>query len=109
MKPTMDAMEESLAFLSATDLEYAKACALVEGLREQSKTIRAVEFFKSRENSATAREMDALRSPQYSAHLLKIENAHAECAILKERRSTAELIIRCWQCLNAARTKGFVT
>ena len=106
MEPSKERMEEALQFLSETDTEYARAVSLYDGLKEQLKTVKAYNFLRASESSAAARENAALASHAYAKHLEMVENAQLEMMTLREKRNTAEITIRCWQCLNASRYKG---
>lgn len=99
-------MEEALQFLATTDEDYARLRALANGLDRQLKTIKALAFRASREQSVGAREHDACCNPMYTEHLKKIEVVETEFYTLHERRNTAVVTIDCWRSLNAARNRG---
>jgi hypothetical protein len=99
-------MENDLGFMAATDESYAKAKALHEGLKEQSKTVKAMVFMRSMEKSATAKEQSALSSMDFIRHQSKIDDAALELYTLHAKRLTTSLRIDCWRSLNAARNKG---
>ena len=65
MKINQADMEAALQFLADTDVDFARAQALYNGLDEQSKSIKAQIGFMCREKSGTAKEMFALQSDQY--------------------------------------------
>jgi len=101
-------MEGALDFLAASDVDYARAKTLFDGLTLQRKTIKANCFIRCGEGSAAAKEQTAYQMPDYIMHLQKIETAHLEYLTLQARRNTAEIIIDCWRSVNAARNKGQV-
>ena len=103
-----ESMETNLQFLANTDVNYARAKTLYDGLMEQRKTIKANCFIRSGDKSATAKEQAAYSMPDYVMHLRKIETAQLEYLTLQAQRSTASIVIDCWRSLNAARTKGMI-
>jgi hypothetical protein len=103
---TKDRMEEAILFLAHSDVDYARARTLYEGLSEQRKTVKAANFLRSGAGSAAAREQDSYNSFEYKAHLEKMEVAQLEYLTLQAKRTTEAIIIDCWRSLNAARNKG---
>lgn len=106
MEITKEAMERAVNFLAETDVEYARAKTLFDGLSEERKTVKAQIFMRSGQTSATAKENDAYSSIPYKNHLKKIETAQISYLTLQAQRNTQVTIIECWRSLNAARNKG---
>ena len=101
-------MEASLDFLANSDVDYARAKTLFDGLTEQRKTIKANCSLRSGEKTASRAEMIAYTMPDYSMHLQKMETAHLEYLTLQAQRITAGTVIEVWRSLNAARRQGTV-
>ena len=108
MSLTQERMEHALKYLATTDEEFAKAKALVEGLKEQFKPIKASLFMRFK-GSIGERENMALAHPDYDVHLKKYQNAVMDLEYLRAKRSTETLVIDCWRSLNSARGKGIIT
>ena len=79
----------SLDYLLGTDEEAARAKVLYEGLYEQRKTIRAIQFLNAT-GSAAERTEKALASVEYQEHLGLIRDAHIEFEILKTQNNKAK-------------------
>jgi hypothetical protein len=101
-------MEKALDFLASSDIDYARAKTLSDGLQQQRKTIKANCFIRSGEKSAASKEQTAYQMPDYVMHLQKMETANLEYLTLSAQRSTAAIVIDCWRSLNAARNKGSI-
>lgn len=101
-------MEEALLFLSGSDVDYARAKSLYDGLSEQRKVVKAGLFLRSGQSSASAKEQDAYSSNGYKQHLIKMETAQIAFLTLQAQRTTSAITIDCWRSLNAARAKGGV-
>jgi len=104
---TEEVAEKCLKFLGDTDEQAARAKALVEGLSEQRKTIKAVAF-QNLEGSATEKSVTCYADESYKAHLEKLKQAIYEFETLRNKRLTADLTIRMWQSCNANRRTGNV-
>jgi hypothetical protein len=101
-------MEQALMNLTESDEQIAKAKALVNGLNNYAKVIKAMQFQRSPGKSVGEKEQFAMCSPAYTAHLDKIQTAEYDYFLLNERRNTETLIIDCWRSLNAARSRGMM-
>ncbi len=116
MKLNQADMENALQFLADTDVDFARAQALYNGLSEQSKTIKSVAYGNAggmmmggdKKITDKARDNAAYCSPAYVQHLAKVEVANMEYLTLRAQRSTKAIIIDCWRSLNSARSKGQV-
>ncbi len=106
MQITTEEMEKNVMYLAETDAEMARSKAFFHGLDRQTKTIKAMQFMRSNESSATAREQAALVSPSYREHLVRVQDAETDYLTLAEKRATAIVLIDCWRSLNAARNRG---
>ena len=99
-------MEQSLEYLAQTDVEYANAKSLFDGLNEQRKVVKANCYMRSGQGTAGAKEQDAYRTPMYIQHLAKMEVAQQAFLTLQAKRITEGIFIDCWRSLNAARGRG---
>lgn len=98
--------ETALNYLVGTDEEAARAKVLYEGLYEQRKTIKAIQFLKA-SGSAAERTEKALASSEYQEHLLLIKDAQIEFEILRNKRETnSRGIIEMWRSVNSNQKKG---
>lgn len=95
----------ALKYLLDTDEEAARAKVLYEGLYEQRKTIRAVQFLSSK-GSAAERTEKALASSEYQEHLALIKDAQIEFEILRNKRLTNQGVIEMWRSVNSNQKKG---
>ena len=100
-------MLKALEYLALSDMEYAKAKAYADGMSEQRKTIKAIQYLRS-EGSQGDRTEKAYASPEYQSHLQKLENAILDLEHLKAKRQTESLIIDVWRSLNSARKQGAI-
>lgn len=108
MQITTEKMEETVLYLAETDAEMARRKAYFNGLDRQTKTIKAMQFQRSAESSAAAREQAALVSPAYRQHIELVNQAEHDYLELLEHRATAIVVIDCWRSLNAARSRGIM-
>ena len=97
--------EKALNFLVDTDEEAARAKVLYEGLYEQRKTIRAIQFL-SATGSAAERTERAVASKEYQEHLQLIKDAQIEFEIIRNKRSSNILITDMWRSVNSNQKKG---
>ena len=97
--------ETALNYLVNTDEEAGKAKALYDGLYEQRKTIRALQFLNAT-GSAAERTEKALASEEYQQHLVLIKGAQIDCEILKNKRSSNILIVDLWRSVNSNQKRG---
>lgn len=100
-----DDAETALNYLVNTDEEAARSKVLYEGLYEQRKTIRAVQFLNAK-GSAAERTERALASVEYQEHLMLIKDAQIEFEILRNKRFTNQSIIEMWRSVNSNQKKG---
>lgn len=100
-----DRLQQSLTYLATTDEPCAKAKALLTGLEEFTKSIRADEFIKSSGTNGE-RESKAFASHAYKAHILKIESATYDYELMRNKRKTEELIVEVWRTVSANQRKG---
>lgn len=107
MEPiSLERMEKAVMFLCNSDVDYARAKSLYEGLVEQRKTVKAQIFLRSGQKTVDAKNADSYSSDPYKRHLVKMENAQLTFLTLQAQRNTASVIVDCWRSLNAARNKG---
>ena len=96
---------EALDYLVSTDEECGRAKALYDGLYEQRKTVRAMQFLKAT-GSAAERTEKALASPEYKEHLKLTSDAQMDFEILRNTRLTKQSIIEMWRSVNSNQKKG---
>lgn len=99
--------QKALSYLASTDEDAARAKSYLEGLQEQRKTVKAVEFMGA-EGSAAQKEQAAYSSVAYQNHLKKIEQAILEFETMRNKRLTAALLVDTWRSCNANRNRGNV-
>ena len=97
--------ETALNYLNDTDIEYARAKALYDGLYEQRKTIRAIQFLNA-SGSAAERTEKANASTEYQEHLQLIKDAQIDYEIMKNTRDTKIRITEMWRSVNSNQRKG---
>lgn len=98
-------LQAALKYLATTDADAARAKALVEGLSEQRKTIKAVLFNKA-DGSNDVRNNSAYASVEYKQHIEKLTKAIEEYETLRNKRLTESLIVEVWRSCNANRRVG---
>lgn len=101
--------EKALDYLAHSDEMCAKARSYMLGLERQEKTILSIEILKSQGSSVQEREAQARTSENYKDWMVKYEGAVYDFEVLRNRRTTAELLIEFWRSLNANRRGGNVT
>ena len=97
--------EKSLCYMVDTDEEAARAKALYDGLYEQRKTIKAIQFLKAT-GSAAERTERAYASEEYQEHLQLIKDAQVEFEILRNKRTSNAQVIDMWRSVNSNQKKG---
>ena len=97
--------ETALNYLVNTDEEAARAKALYDGLYEQRKTVRALQFLNS-SGSAAERTEKANGSIDYQEHLKAIRGAQIDYEILRNKRDTNIRITDMWRSVNSNQKKG---
>lgn len=100
-----DRLQKALRYLAETDEPFAAKKSYMEGLKEQSKTIHAVEFL-SHDGPVESRKAKAYISSSYKEHLKKVEQAVLDYEIIRNKRLTNQLIVDTWRSLNANRRNG---
>jgi len=100
-----DDAEEALRYLVGTDEDSARAKVLYEGLYEQRKTIRAIQFLNA-SGSAAERTEKANASVEYQEHLQLIKDAQIDYEILKNKRESNIRITDMWRSVNSNQRKG---
>lgn len=99
--------EIALQFLCNTDVDFARAKTLYDGLYEQRKSVIAIEFGKAKGSAAEKTKL-AESSEEYQKHLMAVRDAQIEFETLKAKRHTKQLIIDMWRSVNSNRNKGNV-
>ena len=105
MIATEDRVKLALTYLAETDEEHAKAKALVKGIEQSRKTVKAIAFLQA---SGTMAEKEAIayKSQEYQDIVAKYEDAVADEALLHNKRTTNALIVDVWRSENANRRTG---
>jgi len=98
-------LTKALKYLAETDEECARARALVKGLEEQRKTVKALAYLEA-EGTNTDRQEKAYASSEYTEHIARLENAIADYELLANKRSTEALIVEVWRSEGANRRRG---
>jgi collagenase-like PrtC family protease len=99
--------EKALDYLAHTDEVCAKAKSYMQGLEKQEKTLLAVEILKV-EGTQQHKEATARVTESYRNWTKQYEEAVYDFEVLRNRRTTAELLIEFWRSLNANRRGGNV-
>ena len=102
---SQDRLQKALEYLATTDGPCAQAKALMVGLTEQTKTVKAIAFLEA-QGTVAERDARAYASTQYQAHILKLQDATMEFETMRNRRLTAEMTIECWRTLQANQRRG---
>lgn len=105
MQVSEERLQKALHYLAATDVPAAQAKALVEGLSEQRKTLKALGFNRSMGNNEE-RTNSAYASKEYKEHLKKLTQAIEDYEILRNKRLTNSLIVEVWRTEQANRRSG---
>ena len=95
----------ALDYLVSTDVDAARAKTLYDGLCEQKKTVRAIQFLNS-SGSAAERMQKALASSEYKEHLILMEEAQLDFETLRNKRLSNDGIIQMWRSVNSNQKKG---
>lgn len=102
---TEERMNSALDYLANTDKPCAEAKSLAEGRKEHKKTILAVEFLKA---TGTGQEKDAKShsSEAYREWQTQYEAAVLDYETMRNRRTTATLLVEVWRSLNSNRRQA---
>ena len=102
-----DRLQKALTYLATTDESAARARALMEGLSDQRKTVKAIGFLDA-SGTRDERESSAYVSSEYREHGKRYEDAVFEYEALRNKRSTEALIVEVWRSEQANRRAGNV-
>lgn len=102
---TDEKVQKAVSYLAQTDEDCARAKVLFEGLKDQLKTIEGEEYLKA-DGTQTERTSKARISTNYQNMNIKIQDAHAEYEIMRNKRLTAEKIIDMWRTEQANTRRG---
>lgn len=105
---SQERMEKGLTYLAETDEDYAKAKALVEGMKEILKIKKSQLFLKLAAKTQGEREHQAVAHPEYSFEVGRYQEAVKGMELLRAKRTTETLLIDAWRSVNANRNKGNV-
>jgi len=102
---TQERMEDSLKYLVETDEPCALAKSLLEGYKEQKKTVFAIEFLKQG-GTGQEREAKANSSEMFTAWQEKYKSAVYKFETMRNKRITETLVVECWRSLNSNRRQA---
>ncbi len=105
---TTEKLESNLDFLIETDQKYAHAKACMQALDKQEKTIIAQELLLSNEKTVALREANARVSPAYDKWKIDYKLAVYDYEIIRNKRSTANIIIEVWRSQLSAQKEGII-
>lgn len=97
---------QALTYLAQTDESAANAKALVEGLSEQRKSLKAMLMLESDRKTVGEREAEAYAHERYQQCIQEYQNSVADSEILKNKRLTEALIVEVWRTEQANRRSG---
>lgn len=103
-----DRLQKALEYLATTDGPCAQAKALMVGLQEQLKSVRAIAFIEAQGGTVTEREARAFASLAYQSHIQKLQDATADYETMRNKRLTEELIVEVFRTLSANQRRGNV-
>jgi len=98
-------LEESLEYLSGSDVLFAQSKALMEGLKHQEKAILAAAFLES-SGTVAEREANSRINPVFTQWRKDYENSILEYHTMAAKRSTHVMKVEVWRSLNASRRVG---
>ena len=101
-------LQQALTYLATTDEPCAMAKAHADALREQLKTIEAMEYLKA-DGAVKEREAHARSSVDYKNQTALIEDATAEYETMRLKRATEALIVEVWRTEAANRRAGNIS
>jgi hypothetical protein len=98
-------VEKAMHYLAETDEPHAKAKALVKGLEQSLKTVKAIAYLGA-EGTVAERESQAYASMEYRAQTEAYQNAVGDYELLENKRTRAVLTIDVWRTMEASRRRG---
>jgi len=101
-------VDRCVEYLSSTDDVFAHAKTLVEGIKRQEKTVLAIHILSSPCKTQGMKEASALSSAEYSRWRKKHTDAMLDFELLKNKRSTASLLIDLYRTELSARKMGMI-
>lgn len=105
MTITEDRMLKALSYLAESDDPCALAKSLLEGYKEQKKTVLALEFLKQG-GTGQEREAKANSSETFMDWQDKHQSAVYEYETKRNKRITETLVVECWRSLNSNRRQA---
>jgi len=105
MEITQERMEKSLKYLIETDEPCALSKSLLEGYKEQKKTVFALEFLKQG-GTGQEREAKANSSEAFTDWQVKYKESVYEFETMRNKRITETLVVECWRSLNSNRRQA---
>jgi hypothetical protein len=98
-------MDEALNFLSSTDEEAAQLRTDAERAEFRARSIKDA-MFKFVEGTVAERQAIAGDSKEYKDAMAEYFDIDQRAETIKNRRATAELIVRAWQTVSSNRRQG---
>ncbi len=105
---TNERRDECLCYLAESDESYARAKAYMIGLENQKNTILSTQQLDSDCKTVADSKADSYTSIAYSRWVDQFKNAVYDYEILKNKRSTAALVIELWRSEFSALKQGIV-
>ena len=98
-------MTDALNYLADTDEPCAKAKSLMEGKKEQKKSILAIQFLES-EGTGQERDATAHSSNDFKYWRDSYKSSVLDYETMRNRRTTATLLVEAWRSLNSNRRQA---
>jgi hypothetical protein len=100
-------MSQALSFLAETDEQAAELKTEAERQEFKARALKDCVFTRS-EGTVAERQALAGNSVEYKSAMADYFEKLQAADTIKNRRTTAELIVRAWQSINANRRQGSV-
>jgi len=105
---TAENRDANLDYLATTDEPYARAKSYMVGLDKQERTVLATSVLTSREKTVQMKEAEARVSKPYREWKTSYQDAVYDYEILRNKRTTAALVIELWRSEFSALKQGIV-
>lgn len=102
---TQERMEDAIEYLAMTDIPAAEAKTNVEREDYRADAIKDAVFLRS-EGSVAERNAIAKTHPEYAGAKEKYLSALLNFESLKNKRSTAAIVVEAWRSVNSNRRQG---
>ncbi len=105
---TAEKRDEQLEFLATTDESYALAKSCMVGYEKQERTVLGMSVLESKEKTVQLKEAEARISKSYRTWKTAYQDSVYDYEILRNKRTTAALIIELWRSEFSALKQGIV-